>query len=84
MYMKATEIESKQFDKALDTFIELYNNLEPDVPLIQFTNDVVEQIEAAKQAYGEEVIHEKINSIVREALSWTTLTKEMQEMDAQE
>lgn len=82
--MKATEIESKQFDKALDTFIELYNNLESDVPLIQFTDDVIEQIEAAKQAYGEDVIHEKINAIVREALSWITLTKEMKEPDVPE
>ncbi|MGX4668829.1 atypical membrane-integrating protein (Mistic protein) [Cerasibacillus sp. JNUCC 74] len=72
--MKATEIESKQFDKALDTFIELYNNLEADVPVIQFSNDVLQQIEQAKQVYGNDVIDEKINIVIRELLSWLDLT----------
>ncbi|WP_258871975.1 atypical membrane-integrating protein (Mistic protein) [Virgibacillus dokdonensis] len=81
--MKASEEESKQFDKALDTFIELYNNMEADAPLISFTDDVVEQIEAAKQVYGEALVHEKINSIVREALSLVALTKDRQETESQ-
>ncbi|CDQ39078.1 Membrane-integrating protein MstX [Virgibacillus salexigens] len=62
-------MESKRFDKALDEFIDLFNNLETDVPIIQFGEDVIKNIELAKQKYGEAVIDKKINIVVREMLS---------------
>ncbi|EQB37425.1 MULTISPECIES: hypothetical protein [Virgibacillus] len=67
--MKANDMESKRFDKALDEFIDLFNNLETDVPIIQFGEDVIKNIELAKQKYGEAVIDKKINIVVREMLS---------------
>ncbi|GAA0430182.1 atypical membrane-integrating protein (Mistic protein) [Virgibacillus sp. AGTR] len=71
--MKANDMESKRFDKALDEFIDLFNNLEADTPIIQFGQDVIKNIELAKQKYGDEAIDEKINAVVREMLSWLDL-----------
>ncbi len=73
MYMKATELESKRYGKALDEMIDLYNNIEYDTPIIQFSDDVEENIERAKKKYGDEMVDEKINTVVREMLSWLDL-----------
>ncbi|WP_449354059.1 atypical membrane-integrating protein (Mistic protein) [Virgibacillus natechei] len=71
--MKATEIERKAFDKSLDSILELFNNLEEDVPIIHFGDDVIENIEHAKEKYGADMVNQKINTIVREMLSWLDL-----------
>ncbi|MDC3416318.1 hypothetical protein [Aquibacillus salsiterrae] len=71
--MKATELESKRFDKALDEMIDLFNNLESDEPIIRFSPDVLVDIERAKKKYGHDMVHEKINRVVCEMLSWLDL-----------
>lgn len=73
MNMKANEKENKDFSNALDTIIELFNNLEDDEPLIEFGQDVIEDIERAKKMYGQNIINERINNVVREILSLLTL-----------
>ncbi|MFD2759795.1 hypothetical protein [Lentibacillus juripiscarius] len=85
--MKASELETKRFDKALDEILDLYNNLEEDEPIIQFEADVLENIERAKIKYGSNMVNEKINTVVHEMLSWLDLddvsTKESTEEDAE-
>ncbi|WP_186577393.1 hypothetical protein [Aquibacillus kalidii] len=71
--MKATELESKRFDKALDEIIDLFNNLENDDPIIHFSEDVMDNIERAKKKYGTSMVDEKINTVVNEMLSWLDL-----------
>ncbi|WP_077622862.1 hypothetical protein [Sediminibacillus massiliensis] len=71
--MKATELESKRFDKALDEILDLFNNLESDDPIIHFGQDVIDNIERAKKKYGDKMVDEKINTVVREMLSWLDL-----------
>ncbi|MEQ6390006.1 hypothetical protein RZN22_11835 [Bacillaceae bacterium S4-13-58] len=71
--MKATELEKKRFDKGLDEFIELFNNMEDDKPIIHFSDEVLGNIERAKKKYGEEMVNEKINTVVHEMLSWLDL-----------
>lgn len=74
--MKANDLEKKKFDKALDDILELYNNLEEDEPIIHFSDEVLENIELAKDKYGEDTVHEKINTVVHEMLSWLDLEKD--------
>ncbi|GAA0432562.1 hypothetical protein GCM10008983_06430 [Lentibacillus halophilus] len=71
--MKANESETKTFDRALDEILHLYNNLENDEPLVQFEADVEEHIERAKATYGNDVVYEKINTVIRAMLSWLDL-----------
>jgi hypothetical protein len=71
--MKASDIERKRFDNALDEIIDLFNNLENDDPIISFSDEVVENIERAKKKYGEDMISERINTVVGEMLSWLDL-----------
>ncbi|WP_199868573.1 hypothetical protein [Virgibacillus senegalensis] len=71
--MKATELESKRFDKALDEILDLFNNLESDAPIIDFGQDVLDNIARAKKKYGDKMVDEKINTVVREMLSWLDL-----------
>lgn len=71
--MKANDYETKRFDKALDEFLDLFNNLENDEPIIDFNDDVLELIEKAKKKYGIEQVSGKINTIVEEMLSWLDL-----------
>ncbi|MFD2045415.1 atypical membrane-integrating protein (Mistic protein) [Ornithinibacillus salinisoli] len=71
--MKSNELERKKFDKALDDILDLFNNLEDDVPIIKFGEDVIENIELAKKKYGDDTVDEKINALVREMLSWLDL-----------
>ncbi|MEW9677618.1 atypical membrane-integrating protein (Mistic protein) [Lentibacillus sp. L22] len=82
--MKANELETKRFDKALDEFIDLFNNLEQDEPLIHFSDDVVKNIELAKKKYGDHMVDEKINTVVREMLSWLDLEDVEDEAEDQE
>ncbi|WP_407272808.1 atypical membrane-integrating protein (Mistic protein) [Radiobacillus sp. PE A8.2] len=71
--MKATEIERKRFDKSLDEIIDLFNNIETDEPVIQFSDKVLVNIERAKRKYGDEMVNDKINTVVHEMLSWLDL-----------
>ncbi|KPH72427.1 MULTISPECIES: hypothetical protein [Bacillaceae] len=71
--MKATEIESKRFDKALDEILDLFNNLESDEPIIKYNDEVLSFIEKAKKKYGEDIVNEKVNIVVGEMLSWLDL-----------
>ncbi|WP_159462051.1 atypical membrane-integrating protein (Mistic protein) [Salirhabdus sp. Marseille-P4669] len=71
--MKASDLERKKFDKALDVIIELFNNLENDEPIINFKDDVWITIQKAKKKYGDEMVDEKLNTIVMETLSWLEL-----------
>lgn len=71
--MKATELETKRFDKALDDFIELFNKLEADDPIIHFDDEVLKNIELAKKKYGDDLVNNKINTVVGEMLSWLDL-----------
>lgn len=80
--MKATEFETKRLDKALDELIDLYNNLEADVPIIHFSEEVVQNISLAKKKYGEHMVNEKINTVVGEMLSWLDLD-EVEEQNEQ-
>ncbi|UOR14159.1 atypical membrane-integrating protein (Mistic protein) [Halobacillus amylolyticus] len=82
--MKATDIETKRFDKALDEILELFNNLENDDPIIHFGDDVINNIERAKKKYGHDLVDEKINTVVSEMLSWLDLEDADSEEDQQD
>ncbi|MGJ9458700.1 hypothetical protein [Oceanobacillus sp. CF4.6] len=71
--MKATELESKRFDKALDEILELFNNLESDTQIIDFSEEVFTNIKRAKKKYVTKMVDEKINTVVGEMLSWLEL-----------
>lgn len=71
--MKATEEESKKFDKALDVFLELFNNLENDTQIVEYSDEVADGIEKAKKKYGTDVVNEKINTVIGEMISWLDL-----------
>ncbi|MFC7392627.1 atypical membrane-integrating protein (Mistic protein) [Scopulibacillus cellulosilyticus] len=72
--MKANDQERKKFDKALDDILELFNELEDDKPLIDFDDDVIENIEKTKLKFGESETNEKINTLIRDMLSWLDLS----------
>jgi Membrane-integrating protein Mistic len=74
--MKANDIERNKFDKALDVMIELFNNLEDDIPVIQFHDDVLEKIALAKKKYGDPEVNDRINKMVMNVLSWLDLDAE--------
>lgn len=85
--MKATEKDYNKYSDAIDriqegneAMIELFNELEDDDPIIQFGEDVIENIERAKKKYGDNMVDEKINTVVREMLSWLDL----EEVDSDE
>lgn len=59
--LKATELETKRFDKALDEILDIFNNIEDDEPIINFNVEVLELIEKAKKKYGIEKVSEKIS-----------------------
>ncbi|WP_010529967.1 hypothetical protein [Lentibacillus jeotgali] len=82
--MKASELETKRFDKALDEILDLFNNLEEDKPVIQFEADVLDKIERAKIKYGSDMVDEKINTIAHEMLSWLDLDDVKIEEDKEE
>ncbi|SET17486.1 voltage-gated potassium channel [Oceanobacillus limi] len=82
--MKANDLERKKFDNALDDILDLFNNLEDDEPIIKFADDVMENIEFAKKKYGDETVDEKINTLVREMLSWLDLEDAESEEEKEE
>ncbi|SDI15519.1 voltage-gated potassium channel [Alteribacillus bidgolensis] len=80
IHMKANENDYHKYSEAIDkiqegnnAMIELFNELEDDDPLIHFGEDVMENIEKAKKKFGDDVVDEKINTVVREMLSWLDL-----------
>lgn len=81
--MKLRQEEKEQLSEAidkmnesLDRFIEFYNESEDDKPIISFNDEVTQLIEAGKQKYGEEALTQKINSIVKEVLSFISSEEE--------
>ncbi|MCP3739544.1 atypical membrane-integrating protein (Mistic protein) [Rossellomorea sp. BNER] len=87
--MRAKKTENETLSKAidnmqegLDSVIELYNELEDDKPLISFDKEVLEDLEKAKHIYGEEYVSQKLNTIVKEVLTWLDL--EYEEEDDEE
>ncbi|MFD2617750.1 atypical membrane-integrating protein (Mistic protein) [Terrilactibacillus laevilacticus] len=77
--MKANDQERDKFDKALDTIINLFNDLEDDEPIVEFDEDVTLKIEIAKKIYGSNVINERINNVVKEILMLLPLDAEIDE-----
>jgi len=78
--MKAEINESKNFGEAIDkmqegleSVIELYNAVEEDTPIINLDKEVMENLEKAKRIFGEEYVSKKINTILREVLTWLDL-----------
>ncbi|ALX48599.1 hypothetical protein AOX59_08240 [Lentibacillus amyloliquefaciens] len=71
--MKANDTETKRFDKALDEILDLFNNLEDDKPVINYSMEVLQNIERAKLKYGSDMVDKKINTVVYEMLSWLDL-----------
>ncbi|WP_164667821.1 hypothetical protein [Virgibacillus doumboii] len=78
--MKANESDYKKYSDAIDqiqqgneAMIDLFNEIENDVPTIKFREDVSKDIERAKAKYGNEIVDEKINTVVHEMLSWLDL-----------
>ncbi|WP_165768004.1 hypothetical protein [Virgibacillus indicus] len=53
-----------------------FTELEDDVSFIEFDEDVIKTIEAAKEKYGGKVIDKKINTFIREMLSLLDLEEE--------
>ncbi|APH03889.1 hypothetical protein [Bacillus weihaiensis] len=81
--MKVNDQEKKALSEAidrmnegLDAFIELYNESEDDSELIEFQEETIQVIEKAIQAYGKEIVTNKINTIVKEVLSFLPAKKD--------
>jgi len=75
--LKINEEEKKLLSEAidkmnegLDTFIGFYNDSEEDRPVIEFTEETLETIERAIKMYGKEEVTAKINTIIKEVLSF--------------
>ena len=75
--MKLNENEKKslsdsidKLNEGLDVVIQLYNEAEEDKPLIEFDQEVIEAIERAKEAFGEEEITRRINTIIKEIFAF--------------
>lgn len=78
--MKASGKENQAFSDAIDsvnngmeTIINFYNELEEDEPLIKFEDEVAEEIAKVKEKYGAEFVDQKINTLVKEMVSWLPL-----------
>ncbi|MFD1038929.1 atypical membrane-integrating protein (Mistic protein) [Virgibacillus byunsanensis] len=78
--MKANESDYKKYSDAIDqiqqgneAMIDLFNELEDDLPLVDFKDDVADNITKAKKKYGDEMVNSKINNVVGEMLSWLDL-----------
>ncbi|MBD1382563.1 atypical membrane-integrating protein (Mistic protein) [Metabacillus arenae] len=68
-----------KMNEGLDVFIQFYNDAEEDKPLIEFTNETIKIIEKAIEHYGHEEVEKKINTIVREVLSFLPKGKKEEE-----
>ncbi|OAT82063.1 hypothetical protein A6P54_11210 [Bacillus sp. MKU004] len=78
---KSDEIQkySDAIDKmqeGLEAMIELYNDMEEDTPFIDLEEGVLEDLEKAKRIYGEEYVSKKVNTILKEVLTWLDLDEE--------
>jgi len=80
--MKANEKDYQKYSDAIDqiqegydSMVELFNELENDIPIINFDAEIIEKIEIAKEKYGDSTIDEKINSVIGEILSMLELDK---------
>ncbi|WP_227521433.1 MULTISPECIES: atypical membrane-integrating protein (Mistic protein) [Bacillus] len=65
-----------QMNESLDEFIELYNEAEEDKEVIVFDEEVMELVKLGKEAIGEEALTKKINSIIKEVLSFMNTKQE--------
>jgi Membrane-integrating protein Mistic len=75
---KSEEIEkySDAIDKmqeGLEAMIELYNDMEEETPFIDLEDGVLEDLEKAKQKYGADYVSKKVNTILKEVLTWLDL-----------
>ncbi len=75
--MKAEKREYNEMSRAidrvsegLDSIIEMYNEIEEDKPIIKLDDQVLSNLEEAKEKYGEDFIDKKLNNLIKEALSW--------------
>lgn len=87
--MKANEHDYKKYSNAIDqiqqgneAMIDLFNTLEDDVPTIKFHQDLSGMIERAKAKYGNDIVDEKINTVVYEMISWLDLADVNSEEDS--
>lgn len=77
MNLKAEKREYNEMSRAidrmsegLDSIIEMYNEIEEDKPIIKLEDQVLSDLEEAKEKYGEDFIDKKLNNLIKEALSW--------------
>ncbi|MFY4775435.1 protein mistic [Metabacillus sp. RGM 3146] len=59
-----------KMNDGLDVFIQLYNDSEEDLPPVDFSEETIKLIEKAIASIGREKVSEKINTIVKELLSF--------------
>ncbi|WP_226669508.1 atypical membrane-integrating protein (Mistic protein) [Metabacillus litoralis] len=81
--MKVNDDEKKLLSEAidkmnegLDSFIEFYNDSEEDKAIIEFSEETIKSIEKAIEVYGKEEVTSKINTIVKEVLSFLPTKKD--------
>lgn len=75
--MKANHEEGQIFSDSIDlinngieAIINLYNELEPEQPFIQFDQEVLQKIGKLKEKYGNAFVDKKINAVVKEMIDW--------------
>lgn len=78
--MKVSKDENKklsdsidQMQEALDVFIDLYNQSEEDTFYVKLDDEVIELIQKAKNAFGQDMVNQKVNTIIKEVLSFLPL-----------
>ncbi|MGR3763183.1 atypical membrane-integrating protein (Mistic protein) [Rossellomorea sp. NS-SX7] len=81
--MRAKSDETEKYSDAIDrmqegleAMIELYNDMEEDAPFIDLEEEVLKDLEKAKQIYGEEYVSKKVNTILKEVLTWLDLEED--------
>jgi hypothetical protein len=81
--MRANKDEIEKYSDAIDkmqegleAMIELYNDMEEDAPFIDLEEGVLDDLEKAKRKYGEEYVSKKVNTILKEVLTWLDLKED--------
>jgi hypothetical protein len=81
--MRAKSDETEKYSDAIDkmqegleAMIELYNDMEEDAPFIDLEEGVLEDLEKAKRIYGDEYVSKKVNTILKEVLTWLDLEED--------
>jgi hypothetical protein len=81
--MRAKSDETEKYSDAIDrmqegleAMIELYNDMEEDVPFIDLEEGVLEDLAKAKRIYGDEYVSKKVNTILKEVLTWLDLEED--------